>query len=71
MKRIASAVCLLTIVAVTGCTHVTRVQPAASPEVTIVTPPGTTAVVVQPAPPWCNGAYNPATGTNFGACVQR
>jgi hypothetical protein len=54
----------------------TVVAPSAS-GTTIVTPPGSTVTVTPPAvttttavavSPWCEGAYAPGAGTNFGNC---
>jgi hypothetical protein len=70
MSRGTSALALATALSAAllgGCIQVTRTTPAASPQTTIVVPPGTTAAVVQTAP-WCQGAYAPARGTNFGSC---
>jgi hypothetical protein len=38
--------------------------PAASPATV------TTVITTTPIPPSCGGAYNPASGTNFGACPR-
>ena len=42
---------------------------------TVIVPPGSTVTVTPPPPavavatrPWCDGAFSPAGGTNFGAC---
>ena len=80
MRKTVSALSLgVLALAVAACstTRTTRVEPSASTRTTVVAPAGTVVVPATPpapvvqASPWCEGAYDSATGTNFGSCVTR